>query len=476
MTKLIYAYTEDYRSPRFSELLTSIRENEGLNDYPVFGASLPLLKRTSMKDVPVVVFGNPSKNLPEGPKYIHTYSVAQALTKPNALTVIGAALKMGAGQFIELYKKPVVYITSPDTITVRDELIKKFIKSVKEYGGEIVIDIETSGNLSKEDTVEDVDLLTVALYHPASNVTLVVSGTYYFDSPTDKTIRAMQLKYLFGYVEAYCETIYHNGKFDVRVLNRVLGRECRVDHDTMLMHHTLFQAAGVHGLKQLCKLYFSAPDWDAGAKKYTKAGGHYENIPYPTLAEYNAEDVYWTYQLFRFLKNQLAVDEENLGKAYQLEMAAQKFLLKVEQRGIPVNLSAMDELEASTANTMQINLVTMRQITLDDAFNPNSPQQVRRVLRDMGVHVDSTSVDVLMDIHKTTKSETIKKFLGCLLEYRKAAKVNGTYVKGWRNQTRGGRVHPTFFVHGTSTGRLSSKSPNAQNMPRDAKVRKIVGV
>lgn len=476
MPEPIYAYTEDYRSPRFGELITSIREHEGLDDCPVVGVSLALLKHPNMKDEPVVIFGNPSENLPEGPRYIHTYSVAQALTKPNALTVIGAALKMGAGQFVELDKKPVVHTTPVDTTIASDGLIVKFIKLVKRYGGEIVIDIETSGNLGKEDTVEDVDLLTVALYHPASNVTLVVSGTYYFDSLIELSRRSSQLKYIFDNVEDYCETVYHNGKFDVRVLNRVLGRECRVDHDTMLMHHTLFQAAGVHGLKQLCKLYFSAPDWDADAKKYTKAGGHYENIPYYNLVRYNAEDVYWTYQLFRFLKNQLAVDEENLGKAYQLEMAAQKFLLKVEQRGIPVDLEAMDELETSTADIMRINLGIMRRITLDDVFNPNSPQQVKRVLQNMGVHVDSTSVDVLTDIHKTTKSETIKKFLGCLLEYRKAAKVNGTYVKGWRNQTRNGRVHPTFFVHGTSTGRLSSKSPNAQNMPRDAKVRKIVGV
>jgi DNA polymerase I-like protein with 3'-5' exonuclease and polymerase domains len=60
-------------------------------------------------------------------------------------------------------------------------------------------------------------------------------------------------------------------------------------------------------------------------------------------------------------------------------------------------------------------------------------------------------------------------------------KIKSTYAEGWKKQARDDgtgqyRVRPTFLVHGTSTGRLSSTGPNAQNMPREKKVRKIVAL
>ena len=60
-----------------------------------------------------------------------------------------------------------------------------------------------------------------------------------------------------------------------------------------------------------------------------------------------------------------------------------------------------------------------------------------------------------------------------MLKYRKEQKLHGTYVKGIATRLIGGRVYPSFLLHGTVTGRLACRNPNLQNVPRDPKIRKL---
>ena len=66
-----------------------------------------------------------------------------------------------------------------------------------------------------------------------------------------------------------------------------------------------------------------------------------------------------------------------------------------------------------------------------------------------------------------------EKFVSLLLEQRKEHKLYGTYVKGIRSRLYQGRVHPTFLLHGTVSGRLACRNPNMQNVPRESKIRKL---
>jgi DNA polymerase-1 len=58
-----------------------------------------------------------------------------------------------------------------------------------------------------------------------------------------------------------------------------------------------------------------------------------------------------------------------------------------------------------------------------------------------------------------------------MLRHRREQKLYGTYVKGIRKRTYRGRVHSTFLLHGTTTGRLASRNPNLQNIPRESSIR-----
>lgn len=471
MKETVYVYTEQEISPRFLQVIKAITDFPGLHNVSL----QPLEAKNTVAippGTPIVVFGNITNAKYNHTNNIYTYSPAQVLTKANAATVVGAALLRATGRVPDMLHAPlngihVVHYDAPNYEIV-EELEALFDTD------ELVVDIEVSGNIRRgtpED--DDVKLLTVAFYNPEAKRSVVFQCGYYTEGPSSIE------RVLTTFFEMYeGKLIYHNGKFDVRVLNRILGTRVRVDHDTMLMHHVLNQAAGMHGLKQLCQVYFGAPEWEAEAKKYTKQGGHYENIPFNLLANYNGLDVYWTYQLYLYLKPQIDGDD-NAQRAYELELAAAEFLLRVEERGIPFDHEAADKLEEEGAAEMEKQLAIMRMLTHvhNPDFNPASPKQVKEALAFMGEEVSGTSVEILEALQATLDKEDVASmFIDSLLKYRKAAKINSTYVKGWRNKARNGLVHPTYLVHGTSTGRLSSTSPNAQNVPRDKKVRSIVGI
>ncbi len=76
----------------------------------------------------------------------------------------------------------------------------------------------------------------------------------------------------------------------------------------------------------------------------------------------------------------------------------------------------------------------------------------------------STDGEVLEKLGQIDKTGFIRD----LLDLRGQQKLYGTYIKGMREKVSDdGRVHGRFLLHGTVTGRLSSKEPNLQNIPRD---------
>jgi len=66
--------------------------------------------------------------------------------------------------------------------------------------------------------------------------------------------------------------------------------------------------------------------------------------------------------------------------------------------------------------------------------------------------------------------------ISALLKLRKVEKELSTYVYGVRDRIQSdGRIHSTFLIHGTVTGRLSSRNPNLQNVPREGGTRQVYG-
>jgi DNA polymerase I-like protein with 3'-5' exonuclease and polymerase domains len=399
---------------------------------------------------------------------IHTYSMAQIATKANAISVLKAALD----QF---------YLPQ-----------KQHPKSIL-WGGlgrldpaqPMVVDIETSGNLDTQ-TPEQVGIISMCFYQNGKWAKWVGHQHKHDGFCDPKCKREVndivfneEQKQILALIEY---PIWHNGKFDIRVIEANTSVRMPNFFDTMLAHHVLNQAAGQHKLKPLCRQYLGAPEWEADLSKYTVGGAHYENIPLDILITYNGWDVYWTWELWQYLQPQILADD-NASRAYMVEMAASEMLLDVEQFGFAFDVKYAQVLDLDMSADLSKRVLNLQLfcnhigVTFKTAkpFNPGSWQQVQAVIShtEGKPYTDSTDEKHLMKLRKKTTTNGTINFIDELLEYRGVKIAHSTFVKGALDRQVDGRIHTTFLIHGTSTGRLSSSGPNIQNIPREKKYRSL---
>jgi len=99
---------------------------------------------------------------------------------------------------------------------------------------------------------------------------------------------------------------------------------------------------------------------------------------------------------------------------------------------------------------------------------------VKQWYADHGVNMETTSAEVLESLlPKHEVSSEVKRVTEDILGIRAITKMDGTFVAGMRARvTERGTVHPSFLIHGTTSGRLSSRNPNSQNIPRSKEIKK----
>ena len=277
---------------------------------------------------------------------------------------------------------------------------------------------------------------------------------------------------------------WHNGKFDVKFL-RQLGHDAGVDDDTMLMSYTMEEKRGFHDLDQVASDELGAPMHKDMLEEYLpNKKCSYRVIPKPILHEYLSFDAAKTKSMSMRMKPRVLADSKNTTLYQRVLLPASELLSRVEHRGMLVDMDKRAENIAYFEGIMQEHHATLNRIVLDydptasykdtesgkfkAGINPNSPAQVGELLykklrlakSDLG-----TGVDIL---EKLPQHDAVK----ALMKHRKAAKAFGTYVKPLPEQiSSDGAVHSTYLIHGTATGRLSSRGPNMQNQPRDPKIR-----
>lgn len=141
-------------------------------------------------------------------------------------------------------------------------------------------------------------------------------------------------------------------------------------------------------------------------------------------------------------------------------------LAKMEKRGIGIDVNFLKELKKWLEKDISLLADECFKIA-GCVFNINSPKQLAEVLFERlkltpvkkGKSHFSTDFEVLQQL--SMKHELPRK----ILEYRELAKVASTYIDPLIELTTNGRIHTTFNQTGTATGRLSSSSPNLQNIP-----------
>ncbi len=270
----------------------------------------------------------------------------------------------------------------------------------------------------------------------------------------------------------------HNMKYDWQMFAKESIHLAPCD-DTMLISYVLDGSSHSHGMDNLSKIYCDhEPIKFEDVAGKGKARVTFDKVSIDKALDYAAEDAEITLRLHKILKPRLA--REKMVRVYEtIERPLIPIIARMELEGIrvdPAKLHEMSEDFGKKLDALQTEIYEMA----GREFNVASPKQVGEVLFDeMGLQggkktktgAYSTSVDVLEKL-SLEGHEIVTK----ILEHRGLAKLKSTYTDALQEEINpaSGRVHTSYNMVGTSTGRLSSSDPNLQNIPiRTEEGRKI---
>lgn len=263
-----------------------------------------------------------------------------------------------------------------------------------------------------------------------------------------------------------CEIIGQNFKFDALWCRVHFDVEWYAHFDTMLAHYMLDENS-FHSLKYLSTVYYGAIDYDIPEKEKT---GHGTDLN--KFVEYQAKDLYYTRKLRFTLGKQLRKDEDVAQVFWKIMMPCSHAFTRIEYRGVYVDVKRMGEVEEK----LRLDLAAAeKKMKKYGDINWNSTQQLASLLFE----------DLEIDVIEKTKggapstSESVLKRIDhpiaeAILAHRAAGKQLSAFIEGWKPYIIDGRLHPTFKLHGTVTGRLSCANPNLQQVPRDPVIRSLL--
>jgi len=194
------------------------------------------------------------------------------------------------------------------------------------------------------------------------------------------------------------------------------------------------------------------------AKKWHK---DFSMAPPETLGEYCKQDVLLTARLYSdYLRK---IKKTSQTKVFELECSLTAVLYDMEKRGI-----AIDSKQA--ANARESLLTRMEEVVAEiyelagEEFNISSPMQIGGIFTTMGIESpiktpkgkDSWNEAALININN--------RIAGLIRQHRTLEKLNSTYIDPYIDVDV---MHTSFCNWGTSTGRISSRDPNLQNIPRN---------
>ena len=412
-----------------------------------------------------------------------------------------------------------LYVPSQHILHSRFDLLDTYIEAVNNFASISVHELDTSmadswlpENLERyicntaEEAREAIDILSKQKYLACdietadlsynNNKVLLVGIAW---SPTQAVVFTPQvlpeLANLFKQVDI--KFIWHNGKFDTTRLKYLANINARIDEDTMLMHYVgINEKKGTHGLKDLSQLYLQAPAWEDKLADYKRtwcrqnhvkvSDFRYSMFPPKVLIPYLHLDCIATYRLFFRLKSLMRGGTEAL---YRFIIRAANTFKDIELAGNYVDKDYIDELEQTLKAEIADSQIKLEEAvkrlwdpvqyakdteakTYSREFNERSPKQLKWLLEKIaGRRLESSDKFVMEALISEFPDEP---FLQAISSLRKARKYLDTYVIGIRGSIcKDGRIRCSYNLHGTETGRLSSDSPNMQNIPRNKLIKNI---
>ncbi|MEK7266081.1 MAG: DNA polymerase I [Pseudomonadota bacterium] len=260
-----------------------------------------------------------------------------------------------------------------------------------------------------------------------------------------------------------------NLKYDMHIFARH-GINVAPFDDTMLMSYALDCGVGGHGMDELSKRWLQHDTIKfsdvVGSGKNQKT---FDEVAIDKATQYAAEDADVTLRLFQHLKPRLATE----GKAtvYEtLERPLVQVIFAMEREGVKIDPAVLARLSSDFAQRMAKHEGEAHALA-GGAFNMGSPKQISEILferlglpggKKTGTGAWSTSADILEEL--SAEGHELPR---AILNWRGLAKLKSTYTDALpvaiNRET--GRVHTSYSLAATTTGRLASTDPNLQNIP-----------
>lgn len=357
--------------------------------------------------------------------------------------------------------------------TVRDiDRLKAWVTEAREVG-HVAVDTETTSLDAMQAELVGVSLATRpghACYIPLAHVDgegdlLGGGGLIEGQIPRDEAMAI--LKPLLE--DPGVLKIAQNLKYDWLVLKRHDIEVAPFD-DTMLLSYTLDAGKGGNGMDALAERWLGhTPIPFKEVAGSGKSMITFDKVPIDKAAAYAAEDADVTLRLWQVLKPRLAA--EHKATVYErLERPMVPVLARMEMRGISIDRQMLSRLSGDFAQGMAALESEIHELA-GESFNIGSPKQLGDILfGKMGLPGGkktktgawSTSVSVLDDLAAEGHDLPAR-----IVDWRQLAKLKSTYsdaLPGYVNpETK--RVHTSYALAATTTGRLSSSEPNLQNIP-----------
>ena len=340
-----------------------------------------------------------------------------------------------------------------------DEL-DEWIKEAEEFG-EVAIDTETSSVDANQAYLVGISLsskIGKACYIPVGHKS---------NKNLDKKKVLDKLKPLLE--DPSIKKIGQNIKFDFIILYRE-GITISPMEDTMLMSYVLDAGKNRHNMDTLSEIHLghktiAFKDLVGSGKKEI----NFSDVELDKAKDYAAEDADITFRLYKkFIKNLKLEKIINIYEIFEKPMI--EILAFMEMRGIKIDSNFLKSLSLKFEKKIEKLEKEIFKIAKKD-FNIGSPKQLGDIiyndLKIAGLKKTkkggfATSASVLEDL--AFKGH---KFPQLVLDWRQVSKLKNTYSDALPEHVNPltKRVHTSFLLAATTTGRLASSDPNLQNIP-----------
>jgi len=365
-----------------------------------------------------------------------------------------------------------------ESIVKKEEIEPKYrlINSKKSFE-KVLSEIEKTG-ICAIDTetnslnIEKAKLVGISICY-SENISYYIPINHTTSDGSKKIDNQLEEKYVINHINKICKNesilkIGQNIKYDIRILNKY-GVTFNSIADTMLISYSIDNGIFKHNLDDL-----SFNHLNHTTIKYKEVVGTgkneitFDKVTIDNAIKYAAEDSLLTFRLFQNLYPRLIKEKANF--VYQnIDLPLVEVLSSIEANGIEVNKNFLTSLSNEFENESKKLEKNIYKLSKEE-FNIGSPKQLGEIL----------FINLKIPGGKKTKSGTYSTDSSALnnlasdgyeiaqlvLDWRELTKLKSTYTDSLTRLTDDkSRVHTSFGLANTLTGRLSSTDPNLQNIP-----------